>query len=182
MFKKAALVAGVTGVAIVGAIVAPSTASAATHAPTKASCSTDAECAYAYAAPVGYRYVVSTSPGGYRFKALPTEDSAKAGVWNAATRGNRQGASFVHLSHGDRTVYLGVNDHRQGDTAPASDGLVAWERHHPVRVTTLHVWKRYGWVSRTLSKVQVLRKHGGWAKARVLYVQAMAIWPAGCYC
>ena len=160
--KAGAVALGLTAATL--ALASPATASG---------CGGDAECAYRYAAPVGYHFDVSTAKG-YQFKALPREDGS-VGIWNAAQRGNRQGVSFVALAHRPPTrIYLGVNDHRQGDTAPASDGLIAWTKRYVTRVEPVSVHKRYGWVQRVTARVSV---HG-----HRLVVMATAIWPKGCYC
>ena len=159
-------------VAVTGAAL---TAGAVMHASPASACSTDADCAH-NVAPTGYRYAVATTPGGYWFKNARTEDSY--GVWNAATRGNHQGVSFVRTYHAG-TVYLGINDHRQGDTPRTSDGLVAWRGHGLTRVDHNRVTRsEYGFVKRVSARVTV-KVHG---HARRFYVWAQAIWPRNCYC
>ena len=123
-------------------------------------------------APVGYDYSVSTA-NLYMFRDLRHEDG-RPGVWNADERGNRRGTSFFTTKHHPMTIRLGVNDHRQGDTAPASDGLVAWRKHGIVRVSDHNrrhgegVYRYHGYVAEVDATVQT----GG----RTFYVIANAIW------
>lgn len=121
-------------------------------------------------APVGYHFDVSTK-AGYLFRDLRHEDG-RPGTWNAAERGNGRGVSYFTTQRQRMTIGLGVNDHRQGDTAPASDGVVAWRRHGIMRVHNEVIYRLHGYVAEVDTTVETTI-HG---KHRVFYVLANAIW------